>query len=86
MKAVICLVVLAFCAAAMAEECRQDSECAHVTCPENDYRVDCYLRQCTCTHVTQTCAAVRDCTGDCRFGWHCLDGSCRCGFGFGGGN
>lgn len=33
-----------------------------------------------------TCSTARDCGGttDCRFGWHCVDAVCRCGFGIGG--
>ncbi|KAH3890484.1 serine protease inhibitor Cvsi-2-like [Dreissena polymorpha] len=84
MKAVICLMVLGFCAAVMAEQCRNIQDCGHVTCPENDYVLECHNYVCTCTHVEKTCAAAADCTGDCRFGWHCVDSKCRCGWGIGG--
>ena len=33
-----------------AEECRDTGDCTHVTCPENDYNLECHNRQCTCTH------------------------------------
>jgi len=36
--------------AVMAEECRDTGDCQHVTCPENDYVLECHNRQCTCTH------------------------------------
>jgi len=39
-----------FEAIAMAEQCDRVSECSHVTCPENDYVLECTLKQCTCTH------------------------------------
>ncbi|KAL4222060.1 hypothetical protein ACF0H5_018102 [Mactra antiquata] len=71
----------------MAEECRDTNDCSHVTCPENDYVLECHNRQCTCSHTTATCSAPSDCSGtgdNCRFGWHCIDTRCRCGFGFGG--
>ncbi|KAH3880292.1 serine protease inhibitor Cvsi-2-like [Dreissena polymorpha] len=82
----VAIVVFAVCIAlAYAEECRDTGDCGHVTCPEQDYVLDCAHRQCTCTHTTARCVAARDCSGQCDRDWHCVDGQCRCGFGFGGG-
>ncbi|XP_052784077.1 serine protease inhibitor Cvsi-2-like [Mya arenaria] len=84
--ALCCAVVLACLALAYGEECQNVSGCTHVTCPENDYTLECHNRQCTCTHTTAQCTAVGDCSGNrCDRDWHCVDGRCRCGFGFGGG-
>ncbi|XP_060584388.1 serine protease inhibitor Cvsi-2-like [Ruditapes philippinarum] len=92
MKVVFCCAVfVAVLALTSAEECRSVGDCDHVTCPENNYQLECHLRQCTCTQVSSTggstgCKVQSDCGGsDCRFGWHCVDARCRCGFGFGGG-
>ncbi|KAL4235929.1 hypothetical protein ACF0H5_004319 [Mactra antiquata] len=83
----VAIFALAFVAALVivqAEECRDTGDCQHVTCPENDYTLECHNRQCTCTHRTATCALPGDCSGKCDRDWHCIDGRCRCGFGFGG--
>ncbi|XP_045216607.2 serine protease inhibitor Cvsi-2-like [Mercenaria mercenaria] len=89
MKAFLCCAVfVAVLAFASAEECRSVSDCDHVTCPESNYQLECHYRQCTCTQVSSSsgCTTKADCSGDdCRFGWHCVDAKCRCGFGFGGG-
>ncbi|XP_060594542.1 serine protease inhibitor Cvsi-2-like [Ruditapes philippinarum] len=88
MKAVLCCVLLvAVLALSSAEECRSVSDCGHVTCPESNYQLECHNRQCTCSKVSSSgCRVQSDCSGDdCRYGWHCVDGRCRCGFGFGGG-
>ncbi|KAH3874974.1 serine protease inhibitor Cvsi-2-like [Dreissena polymorpha] len=85
MKAVLSAALFAFVLAlAYTEECRSTADCGHVTCPENDYTLDCEHKQCTCTHTTANCTAVGDCRGNCDRDWHCVDGRCRCGFGFGG--
>ncbi|XP_052782732.1 serine protease inhibitor Cvsi-2-like [Mya arenaria] len=83
--ALSCVVVLACLALAYGEECRDTGDCSHVTCPENDYVLECHNRQCTCTHTTAMCTAATDCSANkCDRDWHCVDGRCRCGFGFGG--
>ena len=45
------LVTLPFSLAlSLGEQCRTEAECSHVSCPENDYVLECEQRQCTCTH------------------------------------
>ncbi|XP_060559839.1 serine protease inhibitor Cvsi-2-like [Ruditapes philippinarum] len=85
--ALFCVVFVAVFALISAEECRSTGDCGHVTCPEKDYVLDCHNRQCTCTHVQQQCTTdTSTCHDDnCHRTWHCIDGRCRCGFGFGGG-
>ncbi|KAL4222874.1 hypothetical protein ACF0H5_018914 [Mactra antiquata] len=83
----VTIFALAFVAAVVmvqAEECLDTGDCSHVACPENDYVLECVHRQCTCTHTTATCALPTECSGNCNNDWHCIDGKCRCGFGFGG--
>merc|ERR1712063_231375 len=84
MKAAVCLVVLcAFVALSVAEKCTSPTQCTHVSCPENDYEVDCVRNECTCTHTSAACSAKTDCSdSNCKYGLHCIDSKCRCGFGF----
>ncbi|KAL4225926.1 hypothetical protein ACF0H5_013914 [Mactra antiquata] len=85
MKFVFALFLVGVLAIVKAEECHNAGECVHVSCPENDYSLDCHNRQCTCTHTSATCSSQNDCNdGNCDRTQHCIDGRCRCGFGFGG--
>merc|ERR1712226_130504 len=86
MKLLIVAVFCAVCAYVAAEQCRDTGDCSHVTC-DAGHALECHLRQCTCTDSSQgTCSRASDCSGSCRHqDWHCVDGSCRCGFGIGGG-
>ncbi|XP_060559838.1 serine protease inhibitor Cvsi-2-like [Ruditapes philippinarum] len=80
--ALLCTVFVAVFAFIGAEQCSSNSACHHVTCPENDYNVECHLFSCTCTHVAQTCSDASDCHDDnCHRSVHCIDGACRCGYG-----
>merc|ERR1711860_248832 len=86
MKLTVCaLLFLGVLAIVRAENCGNTGDCSHVTCPENDYTLECHNHQCTCTHSTATCSNQADCTsnGSCSNGWHCVDSKCRC-FHFGG--
>ncbi|XP_060569351.1 serine protease inhibitor Cvsi-1-like isoform X2 [Ruditapes philippinarum] len=87
-KIVVCVVLVS---AAISEDCQVTSDCNHVTCPERDYVLTCDNRICSCVQSTQhSCLLPTDCQNSapgsnnfCDRDFHCVDGTCRCGHGFG---
>ncbi|XP_046570601.1 serine protease inhibitor Cvsi-2-like [Haliotis rubra] len=89
MKVTLFLVfVCTLFAVIYSEDCRDDSDCTHLTC-DSSSRLACSHGQCTClvganpgTCFTDTCSARDDCDScGCppNRDHHCFDGHCLCG-------